>query len=55
MRASALRDIGGFDENISYYLDETDVCFRLAARGYQIKFLDRNPVHHASAPSSFRW
>jgi len=54
MRASALRDIGGFDENISYYLDETDVCFRLSARGYQIKFLDRNPVHHASAPSSFR-
>jgi glycogen(starch) synthase len=54
MRASALREIGGFDERLAYYLDETDVCFRLAARGYDIDFVNDNEVVHFSAAGPFR-
>lgn len=54
LRASAAREVGGFDENISYYLEETDLCFRLADRGYDIAFLEDNLVFHASAPGRIR-
>jgi hypothetical protein len=52
--ASAAREVGGFDENISYYLDETDLCFRLSDHGYSIEFLENNAVFHASAPGNAR-
>ena len=33
-RRSALLEIGGFDEEFQYHLDETDVCLRLVDAGY---------------------
>ncbi|MBS1917320.1 MAG: glycosyltransferase [Bacteroidetes bacterium] len=39
----ALLDIGGFDERFIYYLDETDLCIRLARKGY---FIANNPVNY---------
>lgn len=51
-RRSALQEIGGFDEHLIYYLDESDVCFRLARAGYEIVYLDDCPVRHYPAPSS---
>lgn len=47
----ALVKIGGFDEFFTYYLDETDVCFRLMRSGYHIGYLDNNPVRHYAARS----
>ncbi len=47
----ALVKIGGFDEFFMYYLDETDVCFRLMRSGYHIGYLDSNPVRHYAARS----
>jgi glycogen(starch) synthase len=47
----ALVKIGGFDEFFIYYLDETDVCFRLMRSGYHIGYLDNNPVRHYAARS----
>lgn len=41
--------IGGFDEFFIYYLDETDVCFRVRRSGYQIGYLHDNPVRHYAA------
>ena len=35
-RRSALLEIGGFDEEYEYFLDETDVCLRIVDAGYII-------------------
>jgi glycogen(starch) synthase len=53
-RRSALRDIGGFDEEFDYYLDETDVCCRLNDRGGRIVGLADAVVHHKFLPSNVR-
>lgn len=53
-RRSALLEIGGFDEEFIYYLDETDVCLRLIDSGYIIKQLPNAYVHHKYAPSYIR-
>jgi hypothetical protein len=53
-RRSALIQIGGFDEYFTYYLDEADVCVRLARAGFRIAHLSNNPIRHYSAPSGIR-
>lgn len=53
-RRTALQEIGGFDEEIEFYLDETDVCARLIDEGYVIRQLRNAYVHHKFAPSSIR-
>lgn len=53
-RRSALLEIGGFDEEYEYFLDETDVCCRINDAGYRIVQLSRAFVHHKYAPSHLR-
>ncbi|MDM7462231.1 MAG: glycosyltransferase [Tepidimonas taiwanensis] len=53
-RRAALQDIGGFDEEYAYFLDETDVCLRLLEKGWRLRVLDGAEVHHAYAPSHLR-
>ncbi len=53
-RRSALMEIGGFDEEFAYYLDETEVCLRLIDSGYVIRQLPNAYVHHKYAPSYIR-
>lgn len=53
-RKSALIDVGGFDEEIEYYGDETDVAVRLIDAGYLIKNVVGGYIHHKSAPSNIR-
>jgi len=53
-RRSALLEIGGFDEEFEYFLDETDVCVRLIDAGYLIRQLDDAYVHHKFAASNVR-
>ena len=53
-RRYALLEIGGFDEEFEYYLDETDVCLRLIDAGYVIRQLPNAFVHHKFAPSHIR-
>ena len=50
-RRSALVAIGGFDERFAYYLDEADVCVRLARAGYRTVYLENCPVRHYPASS----
>lgn len=50
-RRSALQKIGGFDEYFTYYLDESDVCLRLARQGYAVAYLPDCAVRHYPAPS----
>lgn len=53
-RRSAMLEIGGFDEEYEYFLDETDVCCRLNDAGYDIVQLPNAFVHHKYAPSHLR-
>lgn len=53
-RRSALLEVGGFDEEIEFYLDETDLCCRIIDAGYLIRQLPNAFVHHKFAPSHIR-
>ena len=53
-RRQALIKVGGFDEEFSYYLDETEVFLRLIDEGYFIRQLPNAYVHHKYAPSYIR-
>lgn len=53
-RRSVLHEIGGFDEHYAYFLDETDVIFRLVDAGHDIKMVPSAEVHHKYAPSHIR-
>jgi glycosyltransferase involved in cell wall biosynthesis len=50
----ALLNIGGFDEEYEFYLDETDVCARLVDAGYLVRQLPNAYVHHKFLPSHLR-
>jgi glycogen(starch) synthase len=54
IRRSVLVEIGGFDEEYEFYLDETDVCCRLVDIGYGIAQLPNAVVHHKFLPSHLR-
>lgn len=51
---SALLEVGGFDEEYAYYLDETDVIVRMIDAGYDVKIIPDAQVHHKYAPSHIR-
>lgn len=53
-RRSALLEIGGFDNEFEYFLDETDVCCRINDAGFRIVQLANAFVHHKYAPSYMR-
>jgi glycogen(starch) synthase len=53
-RRASLVEIGGFDEEIEYYLDEVDVCVSLIDRGHTLRSLDGAAVHHHYLPSDIR-
>ena len=53
-RAMALNQIGGFDEQFHYFLDESDVCLRLYKAGWGATIAPFAEVHHAYAESSER-
>lgn len=53
-RRSALQDVGGFDEAYQYYLDETDLDWRLKSAGWDIGFVPDAEVHHSTAAGIFR-
>jgi glycosyltransferase involved in cell wall biosynthesis/GT2 family glycosyltransferase len=53
-RRSALLEVGGFDEELEYYLDETELCCRLIDAGFIIRQLPDAMVHHKFAPSNVR-
>ena len=53
-RREALLNVGGFDEEYEYYLDETDLCLRLVDHGYAVKFVENAFVHHKYLESHLR-
>ncbi|ANH73565.1 glycosyltransferase Family 4 family protein [Ralstonia insidiosa] len=53
-RRHALLEIGGFDEEYAYFLDETDVIVRLIDRGYKVEYVPDAEIHHKYAASHLR-
>ena len=53
-RRAALAEVGGFDEEYEYFLDESDVILRFVDAGFKVAQLDRGFVHHKFMPSHIR-
>lgn len=53
-RRNALTEIGGFDEEFEYFLDETDVAARVTDACWRIVQIGGAHVHHKYAPSALR-
>lgn len=53
-RRGPLLEVGGFDEEYAYFLDETDVIARLVDAGYSVAMVPSAEVHHKYAPSHIR-
>jgi glycogen synthase len=53
-RRERLVEIGGFDEEYEYYLDETDVCRRLVDAGWVVSARDKGFVYHKFLASGLR-
>lgn len=53
-RRTALLQVGGFDEEFAYFLDETDVNLRIRDAGWTVTFAPDAEVHHKYAPSHLR-
>ncbi len=54
VRREVLENLGGFDPNFRFYLDETDLNLRLFHAGYRTAIAPMAQVHHAYAPSARR-
>ena len=52
VRRSALDDVGLFDERFFIYSEETDLCYRLAAAGYETVYFPQVTVAHHVAQTS---
>lgn len=53
-RRSLLLQIGGFDEEYVYFLDETDVIIRVVDSGYRVRYIPDAEIHHKYAESHLR-
>lgn len=53
-RRTALVEVGGFDEEYEYFLDETDVICRFVDAGWKVAQLDTGFIHHKFMPSHIR-
>ncbi|MFQ5438825.1 MAG: glycosyltransferase family 2 protein, partial [Paracoccaceae bacterium] len=51
-RRKALVELGGFDENFRYFLDETDMNYRLGLAGWKTAIVPRAQVHHSYMANS---
>lgn len=54
VRRDVLARLGGFDEAYHYYLDETDLNWRLHLGGYQTQLVPLAQVVHGFAPAAHR-
>ena len=51
IRRDVFRDMGGFDEAYFMYVEDMDLCYRLARRGYTNLYVPEALVHHDGGQS----
>ncbi|MBA7603140.1 hypothetical protein ES703_10244 [subsurface metagenome] len=54
IRASLIREIGGFNEKFFIYYDEPDICFRTKKAGYKVTFAPGSKIYHKIGRDSSR-
>lgn len=54
VRTSNFWEVGGFDASYFAYFEETDLCWRLALRGYTCWLVDAAPVRHVGGATATR-
>ena len=52
LRASAVREVGGFDPSYFLYYEDTDLSWRLRLGGWDVRYVHRAIVHHEHGASS---
>lgn len=51
VRRESLEEVGGFDEDYFFYLEETDLCYRLMKGGWKIAYVPAAKVIHDGGAS----
>lgn len=51
VRVDLFRAIGGFDESMFLYMEDVDLCRRVRAAGWRVRFVPSAHVHHAMGGS----
>ena len=53
-RREVIKKLGGFDEKYFFFLEETDLCWRLLQEGYQVWFVPAVKVLHSTGQTAAR-
>jgi N-acetylglucosaminyl-diphospho-decaprenol L-rhamnosyltransferase len=54
LRRDALGDVGGWDERYFMYMEDLDLCWRLRARGWDVRYEPAASVRHVQGASTAR-
>src|SRR5665213_1345257 len=49
VRASAWKEVGGFDEDFFAHMEEIDLCWRMRNRGWKVMYCGESTVFHVGA------
>lgn len=52
LRTSVLRELGGFDERLFMYYEDTDLSWRMRRHGWRVEYCEQAVVHHIHSASS---
>jgi len=52
VKADLLKKIGPMDENLDFYFEETDLCYRIKQAGYEVYFVPDGKITHLGGGSS---
>ncbi|MSQ58117.1 MAG: glycosyltransferase family 2 protein [Betaproteobacteria bacterium] len=55
LRLSAFHDLGGFDEDYFFFLEETDLCKRAWSKGFHIAMVDAAQIVHRQGATAKRY
>lgn len=55
MRTELGRSLGWFDDDFFLYYEDTDLSWRIRARGYQIRYVPEAVLRHIHSASSVEW
>jgi len=51
IRKNVFEDLGGFDEDFEFHMEEIDLCWRLWNSGYRVRFCPDSTVYHLGGGS----